>query len=103
MRGRVSDHRAELSRHAWPSGRPTCAAVWELTAYANGYLANTNHFSGELHRPILQLGASYGLSSLAELPPPRYNLRHRGSGASIEERHEDRPSSWLVRMNTLRT
>ena len=27
-------------------------------------------FSGELHKPILQLGISYGLSSLTELPPP---------------------------------
>ena len=53
-----------------PSGALTCAAVWELTAYTNGYVANTNHFSGELHRPILQLGISYGLSSLTELPPP---------------------------------
>ena len=72
MRGRVSDHRAELSRHAWPSGRPTCATVWELTAYTNDYVADTSHFSGELHQPILQLGASYGLSSLTELPPPIY-------------------------------
>ena len=59
-----------------PSGALTCAAVWELTAYTNGYMANTNHFSGELHRPILQLGISYGLSSLTELPPPI----HKGYG-----------------------
>ena len=36
MRRRVSDHSAELSRHAWASARPTCATVWELTAYTNG-------------------------------------------------------------------
>ena len=60
------------------SGALTCAAVWELTAYTNGYMANTNHFSGELHRPILQLGISYGLSSLTELPPPpRYMFAAR--------------------------
>ena len=33
------------------------------------YVADTSHFRGELHQPILQLGASYGLSSLTELPP----------------------------------
>ena len=46
----------------------------ELTAYTNDYVANTRviGFSGELHLPILQLGASYGLSSLSltDLPPP---------------------------------
>ena len=52
-----------------PSGALTCAGVWELTAYTNGCVANTNHFSGELHRPIPWLGVSYGLSSLTELPP----------------------------------
>ena len=62
-------HRREGERGigAWPSGRPTCATVWE--AYTNDYVADTCHFSGELHQPILQLGASYGLSSLTELPP----------------------------------
>ena len=72
MRRRVSDHSAELSRHAWASARPTCAGVWELTAYTNGYVILTGRFSGELHLPIRELGISYGLISLAELPPPIY-------------------------------
>ena len=66
-----------------PSGARTCAEVWELTAYTNDRVTNTNHFSGELHRPIQRLGVSYGLSSLTELPPPiarqeaprRYTMR----------------------------
>ena len=29
--------------------RPTCATVWELTAYTNGYVFLTGRFSGELH------------------------------------------------------
>ena len=53
-----------------PSGALTCAAVWELTAYTNGCVANTNHFCGELHQPILQLGVSYGLSSLTYRTTP---------------------------------
>ena len=48
----------------------TCATVWELTAYTNGHVFLTGCFSGELHLPIRQLGVSYGLISLAELPPP---------------------------------
>ena len=52
-----------------PSGALTCAAVWELTAYTNGYVANTNHFSGELHRPILQLAVSPTALISTELPP----------------------------------
>ena len=60
-----------------PSGARTCAVVWELTAYTNGCVSNTNHFSGELHRPIPQLGVSYGLSSLTELPPPIHSIIDR--------------------------
>ena len=48
----------------------TFRAVWELTAYTNGHVFLTGCFSGELHLPIRQLGVSYGLISLAELPPP---------------------------------
>ena len=70
MRRRLSDHSTELSRYAWASARPTCATVWELTAYTNGHVFLTGCFSGELHQPIRQLGVSYGLTSLAELPPP---------------------------------
>ena len=61
---------AELSLHDTSRGALTCAGVWELTAYTNGCVAYTYHFSGELHRPIPRLGVSYGLSSLTELPPP---------------------------------
>ena len=71
MRRRVSDHSTELSRYAWASARPTCiSTVWELTAYTNGYVILTGRSSGELHLPIRKLGVSYGLVSLAELPPP---------------------------------
>ena len=70
MRRRVSDHSTELSRHGPSCARTTCATVWELTAYTNGRVFLTGCFSGELHRPIRWLGVSYGLISLAELPPP---------------------------------
>ena len=55
-----------------PGPRPArpVRSVWELTAYTNGYVFLTGCFSGELHLPIRQLGVSYGLISLAELPPP---------------------------------
>ena len=66
-----------------PSGARTCAGVWELTAYTNGYVANTNHFSGELHRPIQRLGAAYGLSSLTELPPPILTARALSQTTSV--------------------
>ena len=55
-----------------PGPRPArpVRSVWELTAYTNGRVILTGCFSGELHRPIRWLGVSYGLISLAELPPP---------------------------------
>ena len=52
MRRRVSDHSTELSRHGPSCARTTCATVWELTAYTNGYVFLTGRFSGELHLPI---------------------------------------------------
>ena len=70
MRRRVSDHSAELSRNGPSCARTTCAGVWELTEYTNGYVFPTGCFSGELHLPIRELGVSYGLISLADLPPP---------------------------------
>ena len=64
-------HQAEsqVGTHAWPSGRPTCAGVWELTAYTNDDVANTGHFSGELHRPIGITLAGCLLRSLSHLLP----------------------------------
>ena len=51
-----SDHSAELSPHGPSCARRTCAAVWELTAYTNGYVFFTGHSRGELHWPIPRLG-----------------------------------------------
>ena len=83
MRRRVSDHPGrELSLHDASRGALTCAGVWELTAYTNGCVTCTNHFSGELHRPIPRLGVSYGLSSLTELgttPPDTHTLETHGT------------------------
>ena len=62
-----------------PSGARTCAGVWELTAYTNGYVANTNHFSGELHRPILGRVRVRGVRETGELLMSSSSvLRQRG-------------------------
>ena len=63
------NHQAELSLHDAFRGALTCADVWELTAYTNGCVANTNHFSGELHRPISP-AASPTVSHLLPHYPP---------------------------------
>ena len=63
-------------------------SVWELTAYTNDHVFLTGCFSGELHLPIRQLGVSYGLISLAELPPPdisRFTLQRGAAAAGASE------------------
>ena len=55
-----------------PAPSRTCADVWELTAYTNGYVSGTRIILVVSYiGPYRPLGVSYGLSSLTELPPDR--------------------------------